>query len=197
MLENHHMPEVRFFSRARHDNASCGDQAEYWIVDDTVILCLVDGLGHGEFAKEAARVALSFVDENLSMPLPELFHNCDQAIRHTRGVAMAIAIVNRSENIVSFAGIGNIHGAIVGKENIRLTSNSGIVGGGYRDLAPEIIPLSSNGLLGLFTDGIQESVDMTNASISAQPDLAVMANDIYETWGLKSDDSGILIYRNG
>ncbi len=196
MVINHHSPEVTFFNRAKHDSDSCGDQAEYWVVEDKVILCLVDGLGHGKFAKEAAREALSFVDKNLSMPLPELFENCNRAIRHTRGVAMAVAVVDRAEKVIKFGGVGNIHGAVIGEKKIRLASNSGIVGGGFRRLSPECVPISARGLVGLFTDGIQESVDMTKASKMAHPDLSVLANDIYETWGLESDDAGILIYRN-
>jgi hypothetical protein len=38
-----------------------------------------------------------------------------------------------------------------------------LIGGGYRDLYTETAPLSTNGLLGMFTDGIDATVDMANA----------------------------------
>lgn len=110
----------------------CGDQAGYWESDGKTVLCIIDGLGHGEGGEHATLAALDFVGHHHHEPLLDVFATCDKGLRHTRGVAMGIAVIDRAAEMLTYAGIGNTRAVISGngKRNVNLSSNYGIVGGG-------------------------------------------------------------------
>jgi len=90
----------------------CGDQAGHWQTGPKTTLCVADGIGHGEDAERAARAAMDYVAEHLEDPLPALFAGCDRAIRHTRGVAMGVAVIDKEAGTLTYAGVGNTRALI-------------------------------------------------------------------------------------
>ena len=44
----------------------CGDLAAARMIDGRIVLCMIDGLGHGEQAAFAARAALTYLWERLN-----------------------------------------------------------------------------------------------------------------------------------
>lgn len=157
---------------------------------------MVDGLGHGEHAETAARAAVDYVAAHLSERLPNLFAGCASAISHTRGVAMGIAVIDEDAGTMSYGGIGNTRVMIVGENTTRLSSNYGIVGGGYRALTPETVPLVPDDLVILFTDGLPETVDTSGYDDGVLGDTQRLAERILQDWGRESDDAAVLVFRN-
>lgn len=173
----------------------CGDQGQWWRRDDGLLLCLVDGLGHGPNAETAALAVLEYMGAHRDEDLHELFAGCDRAVRHTRGAAAGLAHIDERTGVLTFAGIGNIWGLIRDHREIRMISDYGIVGGGYRKLRPETYPLEPGNLVMLATDGIQaRSADQGWPSVPFG-ELQAQADMILERWGRKTDDAAVMLYR--
>jgi len=175
----------------------CGDQADFWESDGRTVLCIIDGLGHREGAEEAALAALDFVGRHHHEPLLDVFASCDKAVRHTRGVAMGIAVIDQAAGMLTYAGIGNTRAMISGngKRNINLSSNYGIVGGGYRGLVSESVPLAPGDLVLLYTDGFPEIIDLSAYDDEIKADVERLAETILDDWRRGTDDAAILVFR--
>jgi negative regulator of sigma-B (phosphoserine phosphatase) len=196
--------QITIAKRSFNGDAHCGDACSYWENGVHTVLCVADGLGHGVFAEIAAMAAIEFVSHHLNDPLPAIFESCNRTLRPTRGVAMGIATINEHTGDLTYAGIGNIRAMVVrgpsagNKEGstIRLASDSGIVGGGFRILRPETVAVTADDLVIMFTDGIDEQVDLSHFTVTRSSNLQKMAERIVRQWGRDSDDAAILIYRH-
>jgi len=183
----------------------CGDQCTHWELDHRTILCMVDGLGHGEEAEKASVAAVDYVGNNLSETLEVIFSGCNKAIRSTRGVAMGIAFINAEGGSLVYAGIGNTTITILRARNpsppekkiFRLASDFGIVGGGYRQLVPKEVELRPGDLVVLATDGIREPVSFEKYDDALFEDIEKLAWTIHQDWRREMDDAAVMVYRNG
>jgi len=196
--------QVAIAKKSFRDDPHCGDECAYWADGNEVTLCVVDGLGHGGAAEEAAQAAVSYVGRHLAESLLDIFTGCDRAIRHTRGGVMGIAIVDTAEGALTYAGVGNPRAMVVraqqgtlSRYNVkRLSSVPGTVGMGIKRLLPETIPLNPGDLVILFTDGIPEKMDLRHYDDALFEDVDVLAKQILQDWGRKSDDAAILLFKN-
>jgi hypothetical protein len=64
--------------------------------EEATLVCLVDGLGSGEAAAEAAQAAIRCVEVNSTLPLSDIMAKCHQALRGTRGAVMALPVSQRA-----------------------------------------------------------------------------------------------------
>ena len=174
----------------------CGDQAGCWEYDGKVVLCMIDGLGHGRGAEQAAMAALDFLERHHHEPLLGVFATCDKALRDTRGVAMGIAVTDPAAGTLTYAGIGNTRAMAMGQETTRLASHYGIVGGGYRSLKTETVPLAPGDLVIMYTDGIKELIDLSDYDETLRAEVGRLAERILEDWRRETDDAAVLVFRN-
>ncbi|MBL7062629.1 MAG: SpoIIE family protein phosphatase [Anaerolineae bacterium] len=195
---------VAIAKRAFPGDPHCGDECAWWQSGREVTLCIVDGLGHGEHAERTARAAVEYVAGHLAQPLVDIFAGCDQALRRTRGAAMGIAVIDIGEGedeeagTLTYAGIGNTRAMIVREACpvVGLSSNYGIVGGGYRKLTPETVGLKPGDLVILTSDGIKEQCDILAYGDALRGDVQRLAEKILQDWGRETDDAAVLVFRN-
>lgn len=190
--------QVAIEKRSFLDDPHCGDECAWWQNKKETTLCVVDGLGKGKEAEEAAKAAVDYVARHVSDGLPKLFEGCNWALRRTRGVAMGIAIIDDEAGTLTYAGIGNTRAMIVGERTIRLSSNPGIVGGGYRKLTPETVPLMPGHLVIMATDGIKERFEhafLASYSGEQPQDVKKLAKRILQEGRRKTDDAAVLAFR--
>jgi phosphoserine phosphatase RsbX len=188
--------QVGIATRSLNDSEYSGDQCAHWERDNEHILCMIDGLGHGEEAEKAGKGALQFVEEHLSLDFQKLFAGCDSAIRSTRGVAMGIARIEKSSRILHFAGIGNTRSFVSSTDRRQpktLNSDRGIIGGGFRRLVPDMLQLKTGDTIVMSTDGIAERVDIKGYSLEIVGDAQKLAETILEDWGRTTDDRAVLV----
>ena len=188
--------------RAVKGNSHCGDQFGHWQRGKRTILCVVDGLGHGRHAERAAKDAIAYVANHLSLPLPEIFSGCNTDIQRTRGVAMGIAIIDEDRHTLTYAGVGNTRIMIMQRadselserEAVYLKSNYGIVGGGYKNLLPETAPFKSGDMVIMYTDGVKEMIDLSGYGKLLHTDMERLAEKIIKDRGHETDDAAVLIF---
>jgi len=188
---------VAMAKKSYFNDPSCGDQYANWEIEEKSILCIVDGLGHGPDAETAAKAAVAYVGDHLSDSLSEIFKGCDAALRSTRGAVMGIAVIDENAKTLTYAGIGNTEIRIIGRKGGGLASDRGIVGGGYRSLNPQTLPLADGQTVLMFTDGIDRGIDISGYDASLVSNLPDLAKKIIEDWGQETDDRAVLIYRSG
>jgi anti-sigma regulatory factor (Ser/Thr protein kinase) len=96
-----------------------------------IIVC--DGLGHGfEAAKGATRAIECFNSAGWETP-KQLLDLANDALRPTRGAAVAVALVDPATRRVRFCGVGNICAGIVADGRAHhLVSHNGILGNASR-----------------------------------------------------------------
>jgi hypothetical protein len=101
------------------------------------MLLVADGLGHGAAAAEASTAAVRiFATHAASFPgVVDAIERIHDGLRATRGAAVAAATLDMDEGRITFSGIGNIAGAVVGPG--RTTAPRAFPPGGCK---PSIIP---------------------------------------------------------
>ncbi len=187
--------QIAIAKRALAGDPHCGDECGSWRVGGKTILCVVDGLGHGEHAETAAKAAVDYVGRHLSESLPEVFAGCDHALRETRGAVMGLAVIDEEKGTLTYAGIGNVRAVVIGEKTFKMTSSYGIVGGGYKVLTLETVPFSPGDVVILHTDGVEEMSDISGYADIAPENVQCLAESILRDRGLRSDDAAILICR--
>jgi len=161
-----------------------------------VLLAVADGLGHGEAAAEAARLALNAVEEYAHKPLVEVMENCSSKLRGTRGAVMSLALLNALNNSMEWLGVGNVEGVLVrsapdgqpARESLRLSC--GVLGGALPPLRTANLEITRGDTLVFATDGIQRGFEDSMVLLKGPQETA---QGILERDGLETDDALVLV----
>ncbi|MBK1673885.1 hypothetical protein CKO35_11315 [Ectothiorhodospira shaposhnikovii] len=173
----------------------CGDQIGCWRQGEVLHIALADGLGHGPEAHHAACSAMEHLMALGSLPPSRLISQCDTLLRGTRGVALAMALIDGQGELTHIA-VGNIRALLLREGKVtRLGGTRGIVGAGFHRLYAEHHPLQPGDWLVMFSDGIREDVPIMDALKDATP-TDQTARTLLQRWARDNDDASILLYRH-
>ncbi|MEF8700502.1 MAG: SpoIIE family protein phosphatase [Candidatus Accumulibacter sp. UW20] len=175
----------------------CGDRCGWWHSAERLVMAVADGLGHGPQAAYAAEAAIACIAARVERSFDEIFADCDARLRDTRGVALAVAVVEFATDRLLMASVGNIRAVLLDARRERhLGSARGIVGGGYARLTPEIHTLEPGDVLALYSDGLDEffALRQTLEESAASPEGS--ASSVLDSWARGNDDAAVLIYRH-
>jgi anti-sigma regulatory factor (Ser/Thr protein kinase) len=133
----------------------CGDGWGVRRFADSLVLMVVDGLGHGALAAEAAREAEQILKlAQTDSPL-RILQDIHDALRKTRGAAVAVARIQEAQALLSFAGIGNVAGSIVSPGASRsLASHNGTAGHQILRMQEFTYPWNADSILVMHSDGL-------------------------------------------
>jgi phosphoserine phosphatase RsbX len=135
-----------------------GDNYVAAVGEHTTLLSVIDGLGHGPEAAEASARAAEHIGANLDLSLVEMMTSCHKAIRKTRGVVAALVGIEEVTGKMTWLGVGNIEGRLVGRDPERpketLLQRGGVVGYDLPKLMPRSIQLEDGDTIFLGTDGL-------------------------------------------
>ncbi|MFB0536602.1 MAG: SpoIIE family protein phosphatase [Anaerolineae bacterium] len=164
--------------------------------EEATLICLVDGLGSGEAAAEAAQAAIRCVQVNSTLPLSDIMAKCHQALKGTRGAVVALMRISFAESTLTFVGVGNIGIHVRSTALIKPISRNGIVGYRLPPLREFTYPYTPGDLFVLHTDGISNRFTLDSAVWMKQAqDVQILADEIARNFGKKNDDVTILIAR--
>ncbi len=176
----------------------CGDTWRLAQRNGELALMVVDGLGHGPQAADAATTAARVFDGDSFATPAGFLTTVDRSMRGTRGAAIAVAQVNTRVGKVQFAGIGNIAGSLRSRESTKgrgLVSHNGTVGVEVRKVQQFDYDYSHDSLLILHSDGLQGrwSFDAYPGLIDRHP--AVVASVLYRDFCRGRDDVTVCVIR--
>ena len=193
------MVDVVIQTRPRAGQSHCGDQGAYWRLSaEQLLVCLADGIGHGQPAFEAASRCLTIVEKCRFESLAVILAHCNEALRVTRGVAAALCKwdVNRAQ--LEFAGVGNITAVKIGNHLTYLPSLRGILGAEQNlQVRTRVLPLTQGqDMFFMGSDGMSEALPyMQYRRQLLFPDLSAMVSELLLKWGSAADDSAVLVAR--
>jgi anti-sigma regulatory factor (Ser/Thr protein kinase) len=158
---------------------------------------VADGLGHGPLAREPSQRAIGVLRETPFDHSPvRVLEACHDALRGTRGAAVAVADVDLAAGTVRFAGIGNVAASIHGMgPSLHLVSLNGIVGQGTARFREFSYPWTSGDLLVMASDGLS-----TRWRLESYPGLtarhpSLIAGVLYRDYGRPRDDATVVAAR--
>ena len=164
--------------------------------EEATLVCLVDGLGSGEAAAEAAKAAIRCVEVNSTLPLSDIMVKCHQALRGTRGAVMVLLRVSFAESAMAFVGVGNIGIHVRSNALVKPISRNGIVGYRLPRLQEFTYPYTSGDLFVLHTDGISSRFILDDGLWAKElQDVQTLADEIARNFGKDSDDVTVLVAR--
>ena len=179
----------------------CGDRSIAVDVNGTAALIgVLDGLGHGELAAEAADCGVQILGDGRGEPLDALVQSCHRGLSDTRGVAMTLVHIDFEKDALSWVGIGNVAADLVAKHpaGVEVRSSVRLAGGivGYR--VPEVVvsqdfPIRPGDLLVIASDGIDEN-HLDDIDFAA-PALTI-AEQILDSHAKDNDDALVLTARH-
>jgi anti-sigma regulatory factor (Ser/Thr protein kinase) len=134
----------------------CGDGWAFALQGDVAGMVVVDGLGHGPDAAEAASVALeAFAEDPLASPRV-LLQRTHEHLRRTRGAAITLLQADAAAGVVRAAGAGNVTGRLVsGVSDRTILCQHGTAGVAIRTPEEVSLPWPPHALLVVYSDGIE------------------------------------------
>jgi hypothetical protein len=157
-----------------------------------------DGLGHGPLAARASTEALrAFRESEQESPLA-LLRELHTRMSATRGAATAIGHVDLAARRLTYTGIGNIAGRLVGAGRPQgMVSMPGIVGHNIRNARELVYELDDDSWVVMHSDGLTDKWNVADyPGLLACSPLVVGATLLRDA-AVRRDDAGVLTCRAG
>jgi len=184
-------------SQAIRGEVVCGDGWGTKPGADRSFFMVVDGLGHGTYAAEAAREAERVLAESDSTSAETILRDCHDALKKTRGAAGAIAAISKEKGTVVFSGVGNISGAIVDGEHRRgMASHNGTLGHQLHKVQEFTVPWNPESILVMHSDGLGTKWDLNKYPGLAKKHPSIIAAVLYRDFERERDDVTVLAAKN-
>jgi phosphoserine phosphatase RsbX len=175
-----------------------GDKGLVCCKQSGVLVAAIDGVGHGEEAANASKIAASILKEaDDELPI-SLVEKCHDALRTTRGVVLSLACIQPELRMMTWLGVGNVQGVLVrenekkGKCAETLLLRAGLVGSQLPPLQATVLRIAKGDTLFFATDGIRSDFA---GSLSVRENPQRAADRILENYGTGIDDALVLVTR--
>ena len=170
----------------------CGDKYSIIKKNKNTIIAVVDGLGHGPEAAEAAEAACECVSQYSGNSLRQMFDECDRSLKNTRGAAMTVVMIDNETDIAQFAAVGNVEVKSKTHEKISTINSPGIVGRRIRKLNTSNFRLKPRDTIVIHTDGISNKFNLDEINDDCPQ---AMADKIMENYSRGNDDSTCVVIK--
>ncbi|HEU5437184.1 MAG TPA: SpoIIE family protein phosphatase [Telluria sp.] len=175
------------------------ESGDGWAVacdDAGVTLLAVDGLGHGPEAAKAAAGAIGALARGSTTQPATVVESAHEALRVTRGAALAAGRLDLAAGELRFAGIGNISAAVYDGETRRqLVSHNGIVGHNMRKVQEFVVPCAPGSVCTMHSDGINTQWDLAEYPGLHLRNPALVAAILMRDFIRRRDDAMVLVVR--
>jgi anti-sigma regulatory factor (Ser/Thr protein kinase) len=178
---------------------ACGDGWAVWSAGELTSVLVCDGLGHGPAAAEATRAAIATFQRHGERSAPDVLGLIHDALRSTRGAAIALAELDHRQQSVRYCGVGNISGTVFrpGGEPQHMVSLAGIAGHIMRRVQPftyewprgSVLVMHSDGIDGHWSPRLRDGLSTRSGSVIA----GVLLRDHRRM----RDDATVAVVRNG
>lgn len=174
----------------------CGDG---WVVQHDkgrVVLLVVDGLGHGQLAADAALQASLTFKRHTSEPPTDILNALHAALKPTRGAAGAVCEIFPGTQRLSFAGLGNIAGTVLtDSKRVSVVSQNGTLGAEARKPLAFDYPFGQGAVAVFASDGISTRWDLTGYPGLLNKHPSIVAAVLHRDFARGTDDATVLVVR--
>jgi len=173
----------------------CGDAWAVWSAGELTSVFVTDGLGHGTEAAAASSAAVAAFLRHAERSAEDVISAVHDALKSTRGAAVAVAEMDHRRGTINYCGLGNISALVVRPDasEQHLVSVSGIAGHVARRLQTFTYAWLPGSRLVIHSDGIG-----TRWTLAKYPGLArrhpgVIAGVIARDHRRGSDDATVVV----
>lgn len=170
----------------------CGDAWQVLPGERGTLVAVADGLGSGPAAAEAARAAMRTIAEHAAAPLLDLMERCNEALRGTRGAAIALLLVRPGRRIEAVS-VGNVEVRARREVEFALVPTSGIVGANYRPPRVATGEWPPGEWLVMHSDGLRAGIDLDAELMHAAGGPQEFAEQLAAAYGRADDDLTVLV----
>ncbi len=176
-------------SIAREGERASGDAVLVRVESDRTLVCMIDALGHGAYASDAAQAAVDFLRAaDLALPISQLVGGVHSALRGSRGAA-ALVLVAFGDRVRGVS-VGNVALRARTAAPFPFANSPGVLGGSLRRIRVFDAALHHGDRLICFTDGVSGVFPIEESS-RLRPSMAARA--ILTRFRLPHDDASILV----
>lgn len=188
-----HTFQVGAFTRPYPGLNANGDGYWYKFENNRLIVCVVDGLGHGEGAQIAQKIAIACVQKNYRESFEYIFMQTHLALRKTRGVAMTLARICFTNNTIESAGIGNVELRLYPQESF-FVPKAGILGMGNKiKLKVAVSDWSDQSTLVIYSDGLTSKWRLAALNDHQFYSASFLSHLLVRNFERENDDSTALV----
>lgn len=174
----------------------CGDSWAQYLTQTHSVYMVVDGLGHGVGAAEAADEAVAAFHRLESVNPLDILDEAHHALRKTRGAAMSVASIDHNLGKVRFAGVGNVAAAVITPSKMHsMVSHNGIIGHSAARIQDFTYDWAPGATLAMYSDGIGSHWNLAKYPGLQSKSPLVSAAVIYRDHSRRRDDATVLIAR--
>jgi negative regulator of sigma-B (phosphoserine phosphatase) len=181
---------------AHEGETRSGDVAVFAPTASGGLACVIDGLGHGPEAADAAEACGEVVRAHADASADELLEACHAALLETRGAVMTVAWFDLERGEIAWTGVGNVDARLVHsgpelREEVALVFG-GVIGYRMPQVRLATMPLERGDLLVMITDGIEGAI---SPALSGGGAAQTLADRILEMHGKGTDDALAVVVR--
>lgn len=188
--------DVGVVSRPKSGETVNGDSFVIKHGNGQSLVAVIDGVGHGLLAHQAAQAARYYIESHSELPFIDIFRGVDRACRSSRGVVMALASIDWDSMKLSFASVGNIEVKVLGaQEKFKFIVRRGIVG---KNAPNPVITENDWRLdyaLALHSDGLSTHWSWDDFSHHSDRTAQFIAEQIHRTLKKDNDDTTLIIVK--
>ena len=180
--------------QTHHGEGRSGDVAVFAPCRRGGLLAVIDGLGHGDLAADAAEAAAEVVRQRAEDSAHDLLAACHKALRSTRGAVMTLAWFDVVARELEWTGVGNVEARLVrtGTRPHSPVVLGGVLGMNLPKVRLDTVALEPGDTVVLATDGIS-----ANYSESVDPAAGAqeVADNVLARCGKGTDDALVAVVR--
>jgi serine phosphatase RsbU (regulator of sigma subunit) len=170
-----------------------------WQVDwheERCRVAIIDGLGHGPAAADAANFAVRALAARPELGPEASLRLCHAALAGTRGAAMSVALIDPVARELKYSGVGNAEACLLNSGHLeRLIVYRGIIGATLPNLRTFSHSLTPDWMLVMYTDGIRSRLPLDVLPEAERRDLQAVADAILDGWARPTDDATVVVAR--
>jgi anti-sigma regulatory factor (Ser/Thr protein kinase) len=181
----------------KREEKDCGDAWAVAAGHGRNTILIVDGLGHGLHAFDAAKEALRAFREHAGERPESILKGLHQTLPATRGAVAGVAEIDWDKRELRWAGAGNIAGTLVPVEGkaSSLVSHNGTLGSNVTRFQEFTHRWPDEGLLILHSDGRSSRWALEPYPGLTRKDPSLIAGVLYRDFARRLDDVVVLVAR--
>jgi anti-sigma regulatory factor (Ser/Thr protein kinase) len=173
-----------------------GDAVYYEQRESTLVVALVDGLGHGPDAHDAATAATDTLAREWVPDAARALRVVAATCASGHGVVAGVAVIDAQDGALTYAGVGNVAARVLSPRGSRVfVSANGVLGQSFARPPTQNAVLAGDEMLVLHSDGVSGAFDETFTTRLLSCGPAAAARMSVRVLGRSHDDCGVLVVR--